>query len=88
MVLEVLTAVNIKITSLMGCGTSQDQQGTAPTTTRQTAPDYQRMFRMRLEYRLHTEMHYSLWANGMDTFRGYWLHGNIYDGKMILTDQI
>jgi hypothetical protein len=29
-------------------------------------------------------MHYSLWANDMDTFRGYWLHGNnlgkIHDG--------
>jgi hypothetical protein len=28
-------------------------------------------FRMRLQYRLYTEMHYSLWANDMDPFRGY-----------------
>jgi hypothetical protein len=34
------------------------------------------MFRMRIQYWLYTEMHYSLW-NDMDTFRGYWLHVNI-----------
>jgi hypothetical protein len=49
-------------------------------------PDYQRMFLMRLQYRLYTEMHYSLWENYMDAFRGYWLHGNIlgeiHDGQI------
>jgi hypothetical protein len=40
-------------------------------------PDYQRMFHMRLQYRLYTEMHCSLWTNDANTFRGYWLHGNI-----------
>jgi hypothetical protein len=49
-------------------------------------PDYQRMFRMRLQYRLYAEMHYNLWANDIDTFKSYWLHGNIlgkiHDGKI------
>jgi hypothetical protein len=42
--------------------------------------------------RLYTEMHYSLWASYMDTFRGYWLHrdvlGKPHDGKITLSDQI
>jgi hypothetical protein len=54
--------------------------------------DYQSMFRIRLQYRLYTEMHYSLWTSYMDTFRGYWLHRNIlgklYDGRNILKEQI
>jgi hypothetical protein len=37
-------------------------------------------------------MHYSLWANDTNTFKGYWLHGNILgksrDGKIILNDKI
>jgi hypothetical protein len=49
----------------------------AANSTHRHTPDYQRMFRMRLQYRLYTEMHYSLWENDTDTFRGYWLHGNI-----------
>jgi hypothetical protein len=60
----------------------------ATNSTHRHTPDYQRMFRMRLQYRLHTEMHCSLWANDMDTFRGYWLHGKIHDGKIILNDKI
>jgi hypothetical protein len=50
------------------------------------------MFRMRLQYRLYTEMRCSLWANDIDTFGGYWLHGNIlgkiHDGKIMLSDKI
>jgi hypothetical protein len=42
----------------------------AKNSTHQTAPDYQRIFRRRLQYRLYTEMHHSLWASYMDTFRG------------------
>jgi hypothetical protein len=37
-------------------------------------------------------MHYSLWANDIDTLKSYWLHGNIlgkiHDGKIILSDKI
>jgi hypothetical protein len=51
-------------------------------------PDYQRMFHMRL----YTEMHCSLWASDMNTFKGYWLHGNIlgktHDGEIMLSEQI
>jgi copper homeostasis protein CutC len=61
-------------------------------STHRHTPDYQRMFRMRLQYRLYTEMHYSLLANDMDTFKSYWLHGiilgKIHDGKIILSDKI
>jgi hypothetical protein len=64
----------------------------ATNSTHRHTPDYQLMFRMRLQYRLYTEMHYSLWANDMDTFNSYWLHGNIlgkiHDGKIILSDKI
>jgi hypothetical protein len=46
------------------------------------------MLHMKLQYRLYIEMLHSLWANYMDTFRGYWLHGRflrkISDGKIIL----
>jgi hypothetical protein len=56
----------------------------ATNSTHRHTPDYKPMFLMRLQYRLYREMHYSLWANDMDTFRGYWLHGNnlgkIHDG--------
>jgi hypothetical protein len=64
----------------------------ATNSTHRHTPDYRRMFRTRLQYRLYKEMHYSLWANGMDTFRGCWLHGNILGkihlGKIILSDKI
>jgi hypothetical protein len=64
----------------------------ATNSTHRHMPDYQCMFHMRLQYQLYTEMHYSLWANDMDTYRGYWLHGNIlgkiHDGKIILSDKI
>jgi hypothetical protein len=55
-------------------------------------PDYQRMFRKRLQCRLYTEMHYSLWANGMDTCGDYWLHrnilGKIHEGRITLNEPI
>jgi hypothetical protein len=64
----------------------------ATNSTHRHTPDYQRIFRMRLQYLLCTEMHCSLWANDMDTFKGYWLHGNIlgkiHDGKIVLSDEI
>jgi hypothetical protein len=62
----------------------------ATNSTHRHTPEYQRMFRMRLQYRLYAEMHYSLWANDIDTFKSYWLHGNIlgkiHDGKIILSE--
>jgi hypothetical protein len=64
----------------------------ATNSTHRHTPDYQRMFRMRLQYRLYTEMHDSLWANDIDTFKSYWLNrnilGKIHDGKIILSDKI
>jgi hypothetical protein len=35
----------------------------ASNSTHRQTPDYQRMFHMTLQYRLYTEMHYSLWAS-------------------------
>jgi hypothetical protein len=62
----------------------------ATNSTHRHTPDYQRMFRVRLHYRLYTEMHYSLWANGTNTC--YWLYGNIlgkiHGGQIILNDKI
>jgi hypothetical protein len=64
----------------------------AKNSTNRHTSDYHRMFRMRLQYRLYTEMHCSLWTRDMVTFRGYWLYGNIlgkiHNGKIILNDQI
>jgi hypothetical protein len=65
---------------------------TATNSTHQQTPKYQRMFRMRLQFRLHLEMHHSLWQNDIETFTNYWLHRNVQgkmqDGKIILNDQI
>jgi hypothetical protein len=62
----------------------------ATNSTHRHAPDYQRMFPMRLQYRLYAVMHYSLWENDIDTFKSCWLHGNIlgkiHDGKIILNE--
>jgi hypothetical protein len=46
------------------------------------------MFLTRLQYRLYTGLHYSLWANYMDLFRGYGLHRNIMGkiGRIILNE--
>jgi exonuclease III len=55
-------------------------------------PDYWRMFRMRLQYRLHIEIHHSIWSNDMEHFRTYWLHANILgkqqDGKIVLNEEL
>jgi hypothetical protein len=64
----------------------------ATNSTHQRPPDYKRMFRMRLQFRLHLEMHHSLWQNDIETVTSYWLHRNILrkmeDGRIILSDQI
>jgi hypothetical protein len=64
----------------------------ATESTHRHTPDNQRMFPIRLQYRQYTEMHYSLWANDMATYRGYRVHGNIlgkiHDGTIILGEQI
>jgi hypothetical protein len=61
------------------------------SSTHHHTPDYQHMLHTRLQYWLYIEMYYSLWANYMDIFRGYWLHrnilGKIHDGKIIHNDQ-
>jgi hypothetical protein len=49
----------------------------AKNRTHRNIPNYQLIFHMGLRYGLYTEVHYSLWANDMYTFRGYWLHRNI-----------
>jgi hypothetical protein len=58
----------------------------------QQPPDYQSMFRMRLQYRLHLEMHHSAWQHDIEMFMIYWLHrnilGKIQDGRIIPKDQI
>jgi hypothetical protein len=38
----------------------------------QQPPDYQRTFRMRLQFRLHLKMHYSIWQLELETFTNYW----------------
>jgi hypothetical protein len=62
----------------------------ATNSTHGHTADYRRMLRMRLQYRLYIEMQYSLWKNDMETFKDYWLHGNIlekiHDGKIILNE--
>jgi hypothetical protein len=59
----------------------------ATDSAHRLTPDYQSMFRMRLQYRLYIEMHYSLWAS----FRGYWLHGDILwvalGGRIIFSEK-
>jgi hypothetical protein len=64
----------------------------ATNSTHQQTPDYQRMFRMRLQFRLHLEMHHSIWQHNIETFTGYWLHrhilGKIQEGRIVLNDHI
>jgi hypothetical protein len=64
----------------------------AMNSTHQQPPNYQRMLRMGLEFRLHLEMHHSIWQHDIGTFTSYWIHrnilGKIQDGRIILNDQI
>jgi hypothetical protein len=64
----------------------------AKNSIHQRPPDYKLMFRMRLQFRLHLEMHHSLWQNDIETFTSYWLHrnilGNLQEGRIILNDRI
>jgi hypothetical protein len=64
----------------------------ATNSTHQQPPDYQRMFRMRLQFRLHLEMHHSIWQHNNEIFTGYWLHrnilGKIQEGRIVLSDHI
>jgi hypothetical protein len=57
----------------------------ATNSTHSHTLDNQCMFLMRLQYRLDAEMHYSLWANNVDTFRGYRFHfiSSPYTGKFL-----
>jgi hypothetical protein len=64
----------------------------ATNCTHQQPPDYQRLFRMWLQFRLHLEMHHRIWQHDIETLTNYWLHrkilGKIQDGRIILNDQI
>jgi hypothetical protein len=64
----------------------------ATNSPHQQPPDYQRMFRMRLQYRLHLQMHHSIWQHDIETFTSYWLHrnilGKIQEGRIVLNDYI
>jgi hypothetical protein len=64
----------------------------ATKSTHQQPPDYQRMFRMRLQFRLHLEMHHSIWQHNIEIFTGYWLHrnslGKIQERRIVLSDHI
>jgi hypothetical protein len=55
-------------------------------------PDYQRMLRIRLLFRLHLEMHYSTRIDDVEKFKSYWLHENILGrlqkGRILLTEQV
>jgi hypothetical protein len=64
----------------------------AGNNTHHHAPNYPRMFRLRLQFRLQLEMHHSMWKNDMETFQTYWLHnsilGKISSGRIILNDNL
>jgi hypothetical protein len=55
-------------------------------------PDYQRMLRIRLLFRLQLEMHCSTWKDDVEKFKSYWLHENILgrlqEGRILLTEQV
>jgi hypothetical protein len=50
------------------------------------------MFRIRLLFRLHLEMHYSTWKYDVETFKSYWLHenmlGRLQEERILLTEQV
>jgi hypothetical protein len=60
-------------------------------STHQHPPDNQHMFRIRLQFGLHLELHHSLWKNDIEAFTSYWLHRNILgkmqDGRIIDTER-
>jgi hypothetical protein len=62
----------------------------ATNNTHTKPPDYQRMCRIRLLFRLNLEMHYSTWKDDVETFKSYWLHENIVgrlqEGRILLTE--
>jgi hypothetical protein len=55
----------------------------ATNSTHRHTPVYQRMFRARLQYRLHTELHYSLWNDIRQLQRLMNILGKIHDGKIM-----
>jgi hypothetical protein len=61
----------------------------ATNGTNRRTPDDQRMFRMRLQYRLYIEMYCNLWAKYMRTFRGYRLPRNTTEvhGRIIINER-
>jgi hypothetical protein len=64
----------------------------ATNNTHTKPPDYQRMFRIRLLFRLHLEMNYSTWKDDVEKFKSYWLQENILgrlqEGRILLTEQV
>jgi hypothetical protein len=64
----------------------------ATNNTHTKPPDYQRMLRIRLLFRLNLEMHYSTWKDDVEKFKSYWLHENILgqlqEGRILLTEQV
>jgi hypothetical protein len=51
----------------------------ATNNTHTKPPDYQRMLRVRLLFRLNLEMHYSTWKDDVEKFKSYWLHKTYWD---------
>jgi exonuclease III len=47
----------------------------------QQDPNYTKIFRLRLTYRLQLELHHNIWNNNIIYFQNFWLHNNIL-GKL------
>jgi exonuclease III len=64
----------------------------ATHSTQDRTTSYWRMFKLRFQYRIYLEMHYSLWRNELEKFKDYWLYKNIFgeiqNGKIILNKDL
>jgi hypothetical protein len=62
----------------------------ATIDTQEKPPEYQRMLRIRLVFRLHRELHHSIWQNDIEAFEHYWLQknilGRIQEGRLTLSN--
>jgi hypothetical protein len=64
----------------------------SPKNPQDKPPDYRRMYRIRLLFRLNLELHQSIRQDDIENYENYWLYkhilGSLQDGRVQLNDTI